>query len=75
MKVYHWTFRTLISSAIRRARPRWSLAVLDRRWEFMRMPNEFIEDLQKPEKVWELLSPWLKPEDATLVRHAVYKFR
>jgi 2-polyprenyl-6-methoxyphenol hydroxylase-like FAD-dependent oxidoreductase len=46
-----------------------------RRWEFMRLPNESVEDLQKPEKVWELLSPWVKPEDATLVRFAVYKFR
>ncbi|BBU30946.1 3-(3-hydroxyphenyl)propionate hydroxylase [Burkholderia sp. THE68] len=46
-----------------------------RRWEFMRLPHESIEDLQKPEKVWELLSPWVTPENATLVRHAVYKFR
>ncbi|MGC2963721.1 single-component resorcinol 4-hydroxylase [Paraburkholderia sp. GV068] len=46
-----------------------------RRWEFMRLPHESIEDLQKPEKVWELLSPWVSPENATLVRYAVYKFR
>jgi 2-polyprenyl-6-methoxyphenol hydroxylase-like FAD-dependent oxidoreductase len=46
-----------------------------RRWEFMRLPHESIEDLQKPEKVWELLSPWVTPENATLVRYAVYKFR
>jgi 2-polyprenyl-6-methoxyphenol hydroxylase-like FAD-dependent oxidoreductase len=46
-----------------------------RRWEFMRLPHESVEDLQKPEKVWELLSPWVTPESATLVRHAVYKFR
>ncbi|BDB28676.1 bifunctional 3-(3-hydroxy-phenyl)propionate/3-hydroxycinnamic acid hydroxylase (plasmid) [Cupriavidus sp. P-10] len=46
-----------------------------RRWEFMRLPHETIEDLQKQEMVWELLSPWVNPENATLVRYAVYKFR
>jgi 2-polyprenyl-6-methoxyphenol hydroxylase-like FAD-dependent oxidoreductase len=46
-----------------------------RRWEFMRLPHESVEELQKPEKVWELLSPWVTPENATLVRYAVYKFR
>ena len=46
-----------------------------RRWEFMRLPNEALEDLQKVEKVWELLAPWVNPDNATLVRHAVYRFR
>lgn len=46
-----------------------------RRWEFMRLPHETLEDLQKPEKVWELLAPWVTPERATLIRYAVYKFR
>jgi len=46
-----------------------------RRWEFMRLPNETAEDLLKMEKVWELLSPWVTPENATLVRYAMYKFR
>jgi 2-polyprenyl-6-methoxyphenol hydroxylase-like FAD-dependent oxidoreductase len=46
-----------------------------RRWEFMRLPHETLEDLQKPEKVWELLAPWVTPEKATLIRYAVYKFR
>jgi 2-polyprenyl-6-methoxyphenol hydroxylase-like FAD-dependent oxidoreductase len=46
-----------------------------RRWEFMRLPHETREDMQKPEKVWELLSPWVGPDQATLVRYAVYTFR
>lgn len=46
-----------------------------RRWEFMRLPHETVEDLQKPEKVWELLAPWVGPDNATLVRYAVYRFR
>ncbi|RZT39209.1 bifunctional 3-(3-hydroxy-phenyl)propionate/3-hydroxycinnamic acid hydroxylase MhpA [Cupriavidus agavae] len=46
-----------------------------RRWEFMRLPHETIDDLQQPAKVWELLSPWVHPGNASLVRHAVYTFR
>lgn len=46
-----------------------------RRWEFMRLPHESLEDLQNTDKVWELLAPWVTPETATLVRHAVYQFR
>lgn len=46
-----------------------------RRWEFMRLPHESMEDLQSTEKVWELLAPWVNPDTADLVRHAVYQFR
>ncbi|MGS0625830.1 bifunctional 3-(3-hydroxy-phenyl)propionate/3-hydroxycinnamic acid hydroxylase MhpA [Ralstonia sp. VS2407] len=46
-----------------------------RRWEFMRLPHETLDELQEPAKVWELLSPWVNPDQATLVRHAVYTFR
>lgn len=46
-----------------------------RRWEFMRLPHERLEDLQQEDKVWDLLSPWVNPDNATLVRYAVYKFR
>ncbi|WP_321839359.1 bifunctional 3-(3-hydroxy-phenyl)propionate/3-hydroxycinnamic acid hydroxylase MhpA [Paraburkholderia bannensis] len=46
-----------------------------RRWEFMRLPHETREDMQRPEKVWELLSPWVGPDQATLVRYALYTFR
>lgn len=47
-----------------------------RRWEFMRLPGETIEELNTPERTWELLSRWdITPENATLERHAVYTFR
>lgn len=46
-----------------------------RRWEFMRLPHESLDEMQTTERVWELLSPWVRPDQATLVRHAVYTFR
>jgi len=46
-----------------------------RRWEFMRLPNESRESLEVESKAWELLAPWVKPEQATIVRHKVYTFR
>ena len=46
-----------------------------RRWEFMRLPGETIEDLEKEELVWEWLKPWAGPDDIELVRHKVYNFR
>ncbi len=47
-----------------------------RRWEFMRLPGETIEELNTPEAAWALLAPSdITPENATLERHAVYTFR
>lgn len=47
-----------------------------RRWEFMRLEGESIEDLNRPEAAWHLLAPWqITPQNATLERHAVYTFR
>lgn len=47
-----------------------------RRWEFMRMPGETIEELNTEEMAWKLLEPWqLTPENSQLERHAVYTFQ
>ena len=46
-----------------------------RRWEFMLLPDERPADFDDPARVWELLSPWLGPDDAELTRYAVYEFR
>jgi len=47
-----------------------------RRWEFMRLPSETIEQLNCAETAWKLLETWnLTPDNATLERHAVYTFR
>ncbi|WP_375381823.1 bifunctional 3-(3-hydroxy-phenyl)propionate/3-hydroxycinnamic acid hydroxylase [uncultured Sphingomonas sp.] len=47
-----------------------------RRWEFMRLPGETIDELNTTTKAWELLAPYdIKPGSATLERHAVYTFR
>ncbi|MGW4334010.1 bifunctional 3-(3-hydroxy-phenyl)propionate/3-hydroxycinnamic acid hydroxylase MhpA [Rhodococcus koreensis] len=46
-----------------------------RRWEFMRLPGETREELNTPEKAWELLRAWDRtPENSELERHAVYTF-
>jgi 2-polyprenyl-6-methoxyphenol hydroxylase-like FAD-dependent oxidoreductase len=47
-----------------------------RRWEFMRLPDETVEDLNHAARAWELLEPWgVHPENARLERHAVYTFQ
>ena len=47
-----------------------------RRWEFMRLPGESIEELNTTAKAWELLAPSnITPGNATVERHAVYTFR
>lgn len=47
-----------------------------RRWEFMLLPGESVEQMQTPEKAWELLEPWgLTPDNAELERSAVYTFQ
>jgi 2-polyprenyl-6-methoxyphenol hydroxylase-like FAD-dependent oxidoreductase len=47
-----------------------------RRWEFMRLPGEPIEDLNREETAWRLLAPWdVTPANAALERHTVYRFQ
>jgi flavoprotein hydroxylase len=47
-----------------------------RRWEFMRLPDEAIEDLSAEGRAWELLEPWdVHPGNARIERHAVYTFQ
>ena len=47
-----------------------------RRWEFMRLPDETTDELDDPDRAWELLAPWdVTPANATLERHAVYRFQ
>lgn len=46
-----------------------------RRWEFMRMPDETREELENEQTAWRLLEPWVKPGQATMIRHKLYTFR
>jgi 2-polyprenyl-6-methoxyphenol hydroxylase-like FAD-dependent oxidoreductase len=47
-----------------------------RRWEFMRLPDESIEDLRDEARAWQLLERWdVRPDNARLERHAVYTFQ
>ncbi|MEY3004290.1 MAG: hypothetical protein RLZZ491_1466 [Pseudomonadota bacterium] len=47
---------------------------LRRRWEITVLDDEDPNALTQPEAVWNLLSPWLRPDDARLERTAVYVF-
>ena len=47
-----------------------------RRFEFMRLPHETVEDLDQEATAWKLLQPWgIRPDTATLERHTVYTFQ
>ena len=44
------------------------------RWEFMLQPGETHEEMERPEKVAELLAPWVDRQDLVIERKAVYRF-
>lgn len=47
-----------------------------RRWEFMRLPGESLDELSEEARAWELLEPWdVDPGNARIERHAVYTFQ
>jgi 2-polyprenyl-6-methoxyphenol hydroxylase-like FAD-dependent oxidoreductase len=46
-----------------------------RRWEFMRLPHETSAELEHEHVAWQLLEPWVKRDQAQIVRHKVYNFR
>lgn len=47
-----------------------------RRWEFMRLPTESVEEMNSSAAAWRLLEPWdVHPGNATLERHTVYTFQ
>jgi 3-(3-hydroxy-phenyl)propionate hydroxylase len=45
-----------------------------RRWEFQLQEGETRDEMVADARVWELLEPWLTPDDAELVRAVVYRF-
>jgi 3-(3-hydroxy-phenyl)propionate hydroxylase len=45
-----------------------------RRWEFQLQQGETRDEMVADARVWELLEPWLTPDDAELVRSVVYRF-
>jgi len=44
------------------------------RWEFMLLPGEAPEHMQRPETIAALLSPWVSLDEVEIVRAAVYRF-
>ena len=46
-----------------------------RRFEFMLLPGENPEEMARHDSVWALVSKWISPPDAELLRAAVYTFR
>ena len=45
-----------------------------RRWEIMLMPGDDAASMAAPERIWPLLSRWLRPGEADIERAAVYTF-
>lgn len=45
------------------------------RWEFMLVEGDDPAEMATPERAWQLVSPWVGPQDAELIRQTVYQFR
>jgi 3-(3-hydroxy-phenyl)propionate hydroxylase len=45
-----------------------------RRWEIMVMPGDDREALVQPDTIWQLLAPWVRPDQARMERAAIYTF-
>lgn len=45
-----------------------------RRWEFMLLPHETEAEITRPEKIVELLAPWVGDEGHRVIRAATYRF-
>ncbi|MCL3819404.1 bifunctional 3-(3-hydroxy-phenyl)propionate/3-hydroxycinnamic acid hydroxylase [Aeromicrobium wangtongii] len=45
------------------------------RWEFMVLPGEDARIYDDPGAAWDLIQPWLSPDQGTMLRSAVYEFR
>ncbi len=45
-----------------------------RRWEFQIQEHEDAQQLNTEKGLWSLLSPWVTPTDARIVRSAIYRF-
>jgi len=45
-----------------------------RRWEFQALPGETPEELTADTKVWELVAPWMTPDQGRIIRAVSYRF-
>jgi len=45
-----------------------------RRWEFMTVPGDNLEEIVSENRIWELLKPWINPSQAEIWRAAAYRF-
>jgi 3-(3-hydroxy-phenyl)propionate hydroxylase len=45
-----------------------------RRWEFMLLPGEDAAQMESPQRIAELLAPWVTLDDVEIVRAVVYTF-
>jgi 3-(3-hydroxy-phenyl)propionate hydroxylase len=46
-----------------------------RRWEIMVLPDDDWPALVQPESLWNMVAPWVSPDQATLERAAIYTFQ